>query len=144
MPPTESTQIESTTGQSAPDLRRRLISAAIVVGLYLVVQLAPRPAAIKPEGWRLLAIFVATIGGLILRPIAGGAMVLIAVTLAAVAGGLTIQQALEGYGDPTVWLVMAAFIISNGNNPNIETVSILNFNQLLTRLVFEELGRSRR
>jgi multiple sugar transport system permease protein len=28
----------------------------------------------------------------------------------------------------------SAFIISNGNNPNIETVSILNFNQLLTRL----------
>jgi divalent anion:Na+ symporter, DASS family len=108
----ESKQIESTTGQSAPDLRRRLISAGIVVGLYLLVQLAPRPAAIKPEGWRLLAIFVATIGGLILRPIAGGAMVLIAVTLAAVAGGLTIQQALEGYGDPTVWLVMAAFFIA--------------------------------
>ena len=37
---------------------------------------------------------------------------LIAVTLAAVFGGLTIQQALEGYGDPTVWLVMAAFFIS--------------------------------
>jgi len=28
----------------------------------------------------------------------------------------------------------SAFIISNGNNPNIETVSILNANTLLTRL----------
>jgi DASS family divalent anion:Na+ symporter len=76
------------------------------------VQLAPRPAAIQPEGWRLLGIFIATIGGLILQPISGGALVLMAVTLSAVAGGLTIQQALEGYGDPTVWLVMAAFFIS--------------------------------
>ena len=84
----------------------------VVVGLYVAVQLIERPAAIKPEGWRLLGIFAATIGGLVLQPIAGGALVLIAVTLAAVFGGLTIQQTLEGYGDPTVWLVMAAFFIS--------------------------------
>ena len=112
MPETQPEHVESTTGQSQPDLRRRIISGLIVVGLYVAVQLAPRPVAIKPEGWRLLGIFVATIGGLILRPIAGGALVLIAVTLASVAGGLTLLQALEGYGDPTVWLVMAAFFIS--------------------------------
>ena len=93
-------------------VRSRLIDGAIVVALYFIVQLAPRPAAIQPEGWRLLGIFAATIGGLILQPIPGGAVVLMAVTLASVAGGLTIQQALEGYGDPTVWLVMAAFFIS--------------------------------
>src|SRR5262249_60776720 len=92
-------------------LRRRLISGLIVVGLYAAVQLAPRPVAVKPEGWRLLGIFIATIGGLIAEPIAGGALVLIAVTLATVIGGLTIQQTLEGYGDPTVWLGMAAFFI---------------------------------
>ena len=95
-----------------PAGRRRVIGGIIVVALYFAVQLAPRPASIRPEGWRLLGIFVATIGGLILQPISGGALVLMAVTLAAVAGGLTIQQALEGYADPTVWLVMAAFFIS--------------------------------
>ena len=95
-----------------PSPRSRIIGALIVIGLYAAVQLAPRPAEIKPEGWRLLAIFVATIGGLITRPISGGALVLIAVTLAGFMGGLTINQALEGYADPTVWLVMAAFFIS--------------------------------
>jgi divalent anion:Na+ symporter, DASS family len=95
-----------------PTARRRMVGWLVVVALYFAVQLAPRPAAIRPEGWRLLGIFIATIGGLILQPIAGGALVLMAVTLAAIAGGLTIQQALEGYGDPTVWLVMAAFFIS--------------------------------
>src|SRR5579863_7203896 len=93
-------------------LRRRLIGGLVVVGIYCAVQLLPRPAVIKPEGWRLLGIFAATIGGMILQPIPGGAVVLIAITLAAVAGGLTIQQSLEGYADPTVWLVMAAFFIS--------------------------------
>src|SRR5271156_3947796 len=98
--------------QPEAPLRRRLIGGLVVVGIYFAVQLAPRPMAIKPEGWRLLGIFAATIGGLVLQPIAGGALVLMAVTLAALVGGLTIQQALEGYADPTVWLVMAAFFIS--------------------------------
>lgn len=74
--------------------------------------MAPRPVSIKPEGWRLFAIFIATVAGLILQPLPGGALVLMGVTLASVWGGLTIQHALSGYGDPTVWLVMAAFFIS--------------------------------
>jgi len=85
----------------------------VLIAIYLaVVYLIPKPDVVKPEGWRLLGIFVATVAGLILQPIAGGALVLLAVTLAAVIGGLTIQQSLGGFGDPTVWLVMAAFFIS--------------------------------
>src|SRR4051812_46661575 len=98
-------QVETSKKPTPPDLYRPWISALVLVAMYVAVQLVPRPATVKPEGWRLLGIFVATVGGLILRPIPGGAVVLIGITLAAVAGGLTIQQALEGYGDPTVWLV---------------------------------------
>jgi DASS family divalent anion:Na+ symporter len=78
----------------------------------VIVHVVPRPDAVKPEGWRLLGIFLATVLGLILQPIPGGALVLLAVVLTSAFGGLTIQQALGGYGDPTVWLVMAAFFIS--------------------------------
>ena len=60
-----------------PTVRRRVIGWLVVIALYFAVQLAPRPAAIRPEGWRLLGIFIATIGGLILQPIAGGALVLL-------------------------------------------------------------------
>ncbi len=98
----------------SPDRRRLFLSVLILAALYLAVEfLIPRPESVKPEGWRLLGIFVATIGALMLRPIPGGAVVLIAVVLSSVFGGLTIQHALGGYGDPTVWLVMAAFFISN-------------------------------
>src|SRR5947207_4870765 len=112
MPPTQSGPAPAAVEKTGSTSRRRLIGGLVVIGLYFAVQLIPRPVAIKPEGWRLLGIFAATIGGLILQPIPGGAVVLIGITLAAVAGGLTIQQALEGYGDPTVWLVMSAFFIS--------------------------------
>ena len=84
----------------------------LVIIYFAIVYLWPRPETIKPESWRLFGIFAATIAGLILQPIAGGALVLLAVTLAALEGGLTIREALEGYADPVVWLVMAAFFIS--------------------------------
>ena len=77
-----------------------------------VVYLIPKPAAVKPEGWRLTGIFVATIAGCVVQPVPSGALVLLAVTLAAIFGGLTIEQALAGYADKAVWLVMAAFFIS--------------------------------
>jgi len=62
--------------------------------------------------WRLLAIFAATIVGCILRPIAGGAMVLLGISALAIYGALPIREALGGYADPIVWLVLAAFFIS--------------------------------
>ena len=87
--------------------------AAIPIFLCLaIIFLAPRPASIQPDGWRLTGIFAGTIAGLILQPIPGGAVVLLAVTLGAIWGGLSPQKAFSGYGDPTVWLVMAAFFIS--------------------------------
>jgi DASS family divalent anion:Na+ symporter len=116
--------LDSTTRSSDPeaatapapdssDTHRRILSGLVLLALYLAVEfLLPRPASVTPAGWRLLGIFVAAIGALMLRPIPGGAAVLIAVILASIFGGLTIQQALGGYGDPTVWLVMAAFSIS--------------------------------
>jgi divalent anion:Na+ symporter, DASS family len=94
-------------------LPRILRGVAILLCIYaFVVYVVPRPDAVTPAGWRLLGLFVATVAGLILQPVPGGAVVLTGVVLASVAGGLTISQALSGYSDSTVWLVMAAFFIS--------------------------------
>ena len=95
------------------DWKRTVRGFALLVAVYLViVYLIPRPVSIKPEGWRLTGIFLATIVGSITQPIPGAALVLLAVTLSAVFGGLTVEQALAGYADKSVWLVMAAFFIS--------------------------------
>lgn len=94
---------------------RRILGLAILLAIYLVIVfLIPRPDGIRPESWRLLGIFAAAIAGLILQPIPGGAVVLVAITLVSISGAMTIGQALAGYADPTVWLVIAAFIISRG------------------------------
>jgi divalent anion:Na+ symporter, DASS family len=58
-------------------------SKARLVGSFLFVQyVVPRPEAVSSAGWRLLGLFLACIGGLILQPIPDGGLVLIAVTLA--------------------------------------------------------------
>lgn len=84
----------------------------LVLAYFVVVYLIPRPESVDPAGWRLTAIFTSMVVGLILQPVSVGTLVLSAITAAALFGGLTTKQALEGYGDPTVWLVMAAFFIS--------------------------------
>jgi DASS family divalent anion:Na+ symporter len=84
-----------------------------LVAVYLlIVYVVPRPGEVKPEGWRLFGLFAATVVGLIAQPLPGGAIVMIAVTLASIIGGLSVAQSLSGFADTTVWLVMAAFFIS--------------------------------
>ena len=91
----------------------RLKLLAPVVAVYLAIAyLLPQPAGVKVEAWRLFGVFAATVAGLILQPVPGGAMVLIGVVASALVGGLTIQSALAGYSDPMVWLVLTAFLIS--------------------------------
>jgi len=99
--------------ENPQDRKRMLRGFAILVAVYLVVvYLVPKPAAVKPEGWRLTGIFAATIIGSIIEPIPAGALVLLAVTLSALMGGLTITEALSGYSNSSVWLVLVAFFIS--------------------------------
>ena len=95
------------------DWKRTARGMVALVAVYaVVVYLIPKPAAVNAAGWRLTGIFIATIAGCIMQPIPGGALVLLAVTLSAMFGGLTVDQALAGYADKSVWLVMAAFFIS--------------------------------
>ena len=93
-------------------VRYKLIRWLIVLSVGFGVWLLPTPDGITPQSWRLLAIFVATITGSIVRPIPGGAIVLMGVTAVAITGALPVREALGGYADPIVWLVLAAFFIS--------------------------------
>lgn len=96
------------------EFRSRLLRWLIVLGVALGILLVPVPSGITPQSWRLLAIFAATITGSILRPIPGEAVVLIGVSALAIFQVLPIEEALGGYADPIVWMVLAAFFISRG------------------------------
>ena len=94
--------------------RSRLLRWGIVLGVAAGILLIPVPSGITPQSWRLLAIFAATITGSIVRPIPGAAVVLLGITALPVFRVLPINEALTGYADRFVWLVLAAFFISRG------------------------------
>ncbi|HUL69934.1 MAG TPA: DASS family sodium-coupled anion symporter [Gemmatimonadales bacterium] len=97
-----------------PARRRRLLGWAVMLGTGGLILAIPLPEGIDPSAWRLLAIFAMTIVGSIVQPIPAGAIVLIAVCATALTGALTPTQALGGYADPVVWMVLCAFFLSHG------------------------------
>lgn len=118
------------SARRSADVRVLLIKWGVVVACALGVAFIPVPGGITPQAWRLLAIFVATIVGSILRPLPGGAMVLLGIAAIALTRSMPIREVeglsaaetetlrlkatLAGYADPIVWLVLAAFFMSRG------------------------------
>jgi len=92
----------------------RLIRGLIVIAVGLIIWFMPIPAGVKKEAWQLLAIFVATIFGLILTPLPMGAVVIIGVMMTSLTGTLKIAQSLSGFANSTVWLIVAAFLVARG------------------------------
>jgi divalent anion:Na+ symporter, DASS family len=87
---------------------------ALVVGVGILIWIIPRPATVDPRAWRLLAIFVATVVGLVARPLPMGAVSLIGLAIALATRTLTTAEALSGFSNATVWLVVTAFFIAAG------------------------------
>lgn len=125
-------ETSSPTNRQA-ELRSLALRWAITIFAGVAIYLSPVPEGITPQSWRLLAIFAATIVGSIVRPVPGGAMVLLGIAalmltkampvseaLAKVTTDpkaletLRLKSALAGYADPVVWLVLAAFFMSRG------------------------------
>jgi len=109
--------VERPEADTTPDQigwKNRLVRWAVVLLVAGGILLIPRPEGVEPASWRLLAIFAATITGSIVQPIPGAAIVLLGVTALALFKVLSIGDALAGYADPVVWLVLAAFFISRG------------------------------
>ncbi|MGQ0734738.1 MAG: DASS family sodium-coupled anion symporter [Acidobacteriota bacterium] len=85
---------------------------AVLVVLYLAIAyVVPPPAGVTPQGWRLVAIFVAVIAGQMIQPLSSAAVVLLGLA-AMVANGTPMREALGGYAEPSVWLVLVAMIMA--------------------------------
>lgn len=95
-------------------MQKTWVKWAITLGVGLGIALIPRPEGVTYEAWSLLAIFIATIVGSIVQPLTGSAMVLLGVVATVLSGALKPADALKGYSEPVVWLVLAAFFLSVG------------------------------
>jgi divalent anion:Na+ symporter, DASS family len=95
---------------SKPHSAWRWVVPLAVAGLVWIL---PR-AGFDVRSWALLSLFCATIAALITRPLPAGAVVVIAVTCGTFLRVFTIQEALSGFANVTVWLIVAAFMLARG------------------------------
>jgi DASS family divalent anion:Na+ symporter len=86
----------------------------MVTAIGVAIWFTPHPAGVDPRAWHLLAIFIATVIGLVTKPLPLGAMTLVAIAVALVTRTLTIAEALSGFSNSTVWLVVSAFFLGAG------------------------------
>jgi DASS family divalent anion:Na+ symporter len=83
----------------------RLVSLVITIVVGIVIWFLAPPLGVKQDAWHLLAIFVATIVGIISKPLPMGAVAIIGVAATALTGILSIGDALSGFSVPTIWLI---------------------------------------
>ena len=84
-----------------------------LVGIYvLVAHVLPIPDGVDPQGWRITGIFLATIAGLMLQPLPGSQVVLLGITMVILVGRVPMERALAGYAAASVWMVLAAMLMS--------------------------------
>jgi divalent anion:Na+ symporter, DASS family len=95
-------------------MENKLLKWTMVIGAGVVISALPVPEGVTYQGWLLFAIFISTIIGSIIQPLPGSAMVLLGVIATVVTGVLKPAEALKGYSEPVVWLVLAAFFLSCG------------------------------
>ncbi len=110
---------------------RWMATLAIGAAMWFV----PAPADIEPEGWHLLAVFIATIASFLLKPMKMGPMVLFGIVFLAATGTVDFKHLLAGFGDATVWLVVGAFLIAG-------TVGRTGFGERVALTLVRRFGRS--
>jgi len=94
--------------------RALVVRGVATILVAVLIWFLPSPAGVAIKAWHLLAIFAATIAGLILQPLPMGAVVLIGTMATALTGTLSPADALNGFSNTTVWLIFAAFLFARG------------------------------
>ena len=90
----------------------KLLATSVLTGV--VIWLIPAPGGISREAWRLLAIFLATIIGIIMEPLPLGAVALLGLGAAVLTKTLTFIAAFSAFGDPIPWLIVLGFFFARG------------------------------
>ncbi|TGE74715.1 anion permease [Weissella confusa] len=88
--------------------------ALLVVGLVLWFLAGMRPDGMSVGAWHMFAIFVATIVGLVTKPLPLGGVALIGFVAVVLTGTVPMDAAIVGFGNGSIWLIVMAFFISRG------------------------------
>ena len=95
------------------DVKVKPLIFCVLVALVIAFVI-PKPELLSSSAWQLLAVFIATICGLILKPLPLGAAAMLSVTILCVSGILTHKEAFASFAAVPVWLVIMASFIAKG------------------------------
>jgi len=87
---------------------------ALCMLLGMGIWFGPVPQGLDVRAWKVFAVFLFTLAGMILKPIPVGAITLISLTVLTVTNVLSFNEAFSGFSNPTVWLIVLAFFIARG------------------------------
>jgi DASS family divalent anion:Na+ symporter len=74
----------------------------------------PIPDGLTVQGWSLLSIFVSTIAGLVVEPLAVGAWAFLAATIAIATKTLSFSATFTAFTNDVIWLIVVSFFFARG------------------------------
>lgn len=109
-------EVNGKEATAARKQRNKLIlHVAIILVATLAIWFVPAPEGVDPRGMHMLAIFVGTILGLILQPLPTPSVALVGLGAAMITGTMAAKnEALTGFGNSSIWIIVAAFFIADG------------------------------
>jgi len=100
---------------SAPWKGAKLKPLALSIAVGLVIRyICPIPASLDPQAWSILAIFAATIAGIVTGPLPPPGVAICALAVGALTRTFTFEQGVAAFSDSVIWLVVAAFFFAKG------------------------------
>ncbi|CAH9125680.1 unnamed protein product [Cuscuta epithymum] len=93
----------------------KLIPLLQSVSIGLLLRFAvPKPPDVSAQAWQLLAIFVSTIAGLVLRPLPVGAWAFLGLTTSVLTKTLSFSSAFGAFTNEVIWLIVISFFFARG------------------------------
>lgn len=94
--------------------RSPLFRWLIAIAVGVIICLIPRPAALEPNAWYLLAVFVTTILAFILQAAPIGLIAIVALSFIAITRLAPISSVLKAFSGTTPWIIICAFFLARG------------------------------
>jgi len=100
------------TATSVPSQRRTRIARVVALAVALAIWFIPPPGDLTAQAWHLFAIFFATIFSVVIGAFPILTASVLGIAAAVLSGTLTPVQAYAGFANPTIVLIIMAFLVA--------------------------------